>query len=159
LTDEAAERVTEMRRTEGGTIFSDLRGQCDQLRHRMGEVGARAPVVVEEYHKRLRTRVQQLMNVHGAELDQDALAREVAIYAERCDVNEELSRIGSHLDQFDEICTKGADAGRRLDFLAQELLRESNTIGSKANDAEIARHVVEMKAAIDRIKEQVQNVV
>jgi len=82
----------------------------------------------------------------------------VAIFAERCDVNEEVSRLASHLDQFEELCRAPEEAGRKLEFLAQEMLRETNTIGSKASDAAIARHVVEIKAAIDRIKEQVQNV-
>jgi uncharacterized protein (TIGR00255 family) len=99
-----------------------------------------------------------LMNASKLELEADALAREVAIYAERCDVNEELSRLTSHLDQFASICDRGDQAGRTLEFVTQELLREANTIGSKSNDAAIARDVVEIKGRIDRLKEQVQNV-
>lgn len=83
--------------------------------------------------------------------------REVAIFAERCDISEEISRLGSHIDQFAELCQGDGQAGRKLDFIAQELLREVNTIGAKANDATIARSVLDMKALIDRMKEQVQN--
>jgi len=82
----------------------------------------------------------------------------VALYAERCDINEEIARLGSHLDQFEKLCDSRELAGRKLDFLAQELLRETNTIGSKANAAVIAQHIEEIKGAIDRLKEQVQNV-
>jgi uncharacterized protein (TIGR00255 family) len=91
------------------------------------------------------------------DLDKDALAREVALFAERCDIAEEVSRLRSHLKQFNELCDSKEAAGRKLEFLAQELLREANTIGSKANDKGIARHVVEIKGLIDRLKEQVQN--
>jgi len=97
-------------------------------------------------------------SIRLTQLEADALAREVAIYAERCDVNEEVSRLSSHLDQFEQICDRGEQAGRTLDFLSQELLREANTIASKSNDATITRNVVEIKGRIDRLKEQAQNV-
>lgn len=158
ITDEAITRLIEMRRLEGVALERDLAEQCAGIRDRIAQVAERAPVVVEEYHKRLRGRVQQLMDTSSVELDQEALVREVAIFAERCDVNEELSRLASHLDQFAELCAAPEETGRKLDFLAQEMLREANTIGSKASDAVVSRHVVEIKAAIDRIKEQVQNV-
>jgi uncharacterized protein (TIGR00255 family) len=92
------------------------------------------------------------------ELDSDSLMREVAVYAERSDIAEEVNRLGSHLDQFAELCRRDEPVGRTMDFLAQEMLRETNTIGSKSNDAAIARSVVEIKGLIDRVKEQVQNV-
>lgn len=158
VTKIAIDRLIEMRRVEGEALWRDLQEQCAGIRKQLISVAQRAPGVVEEYHKRLRTRVQQLLDSSSAELDKDALAREVAIFAERCDVNEEISRLGSHIDQFLELSKGPEPAGRKLDFLAQEMLREANTIGSKANDAQVARHVVEIKAAIDRIKEQVQNI-
>lgn len=158
VTHEAIDRLLEMRRTEGEALLRDLQGQCRLIRDRLEQVCLRSPAVVEEYGRRLHARVQQLMAASGAALDHDALMREVAIFAERCDINEETSRISSHLDQFEELCAGSEEAGRKLDFLAQEMFREANTIGSKAGDAEIARHVVEIKAAVDRIKEQVQNV-
>ncbi len=86
------------------------------------------------------------------------LIREVAVFAERADVAEEIQRLTTHLDAFEQSCRTGEHAGRKLDFIAQEMLREANTIASKANDATIARHIVEIKGAIDRLKEQVQNV-
>jgi uncharacterized protein (TIGR00255 family) len=158
LTNRAVDALVAMRREEGQSLSRELRELCDSIRDRLGGIRERAPAVVEEYHQRLRSRVQMLMNASKLELEADALAREVAIYAERCDVNEELSRLTSHLDQFASICDRGDQAGRTLEFVTQELLREANTIGSKSNDAAIARDVVEIKGRIDRLKEQVQNV-
>jgi uncharacterized protein (TIGR00255 family) len=158
LTDHAINQLLKMRRAEGEALLLDLQTQCSEIRQRLEQIAAMAPGVVEEYARRLRLRVQQLMTESTLQLEQDALSREVAIYAERCDINEEIARMRSHLDQFTALCEGPEEAGRKLDFLAQELLREANTIGSKANDADIARNVVAIKAAIDRIKEQVQNV-
>jgi len=84
--------------------------------------------------------------------------REVAVFAERADISEEIQRLTTHLDSFEQSCRTGEHAGRKLDFITQEMLREANTIASKANDADIARHIVEIKGSIDRLKEQVQNV-
>ncbi len=158
LTAEALDGLIEMRRTEGKALLEDLQVQCVEIASRLDEITPRAPRVIDEYATRLRARVQQLLATSSVELEQDTLAREVAVFAERCDVNEEIARTRSHLGQFAELCDAPESVGRKLEFLAQELLREANTIGSKANDAEIARHVVEIKAAIDRLKEQVQNV-
>ncbi len=151
------DQLTAMRQREGESLFKDLATHCDAIRVQMKTVADRAPVVIGEYHERLASRVESLMSKGRFELEKDALAREVAIFAERCDISEELVRLGSHVDHFIEICGQRDAVGRRLDFLAQEMLREANTIGSKSNDGEIARCVVEMKAIIDRIKEQVQN--
>ncbi|MFQ5430314.1 MAG: YicC/YloC family endoribonuclease [Phycisphaerae bacterium] len=161
LTEEAIDQLVAMRETEGQALLRDLQHWCGEIRSRAAAIGERAPFVVEEYRRKLKNRVQQLLDGGDGSniaLYQDAVAREVAIYAERCDINEELSRIESHLDQFAALCHAPEEAGRKLDFLTQELLREANTIGSKSGDPEISRQVVEMKAAIDRIKEQVQNV-
>lgn len=158
LTKEAVGRVMEMRRAEGTSLSADLDSQCKVIRSGLAQVAKRCPSIVEEYQRRLTSRVEQLLSGGTIQLDQDVLAREVAIFADRCDVNEEISRLSSHLDQFSQLCEASDDAGRKLDFLAQEMLREANTIGSKANDVQTARHIVEIKAAIDRIKEQVQNV-
>jgi uncharacterized protein (TIGR00255 family) len=98
--------------------------------------------------------------ISKAELQVNAtdLLKEVAVFAERADISEEIQRLTSHLDAFEQACRTGEHAGRKLDFITQEMLREANTIASKANDAQIARHIVEIKGAIDRLKEQVQNV-
>ncbi len=158
LTDGALDSLIDMRRTEGQALRADLDESCEAIRGLLVAIRARAPMVVDEYHERLRARVQTLMSAGKFELEADALAREVAIFAERCDVNEEVSRLSSHLDQFGQVCDRGEQAGRTLDFLAQELLREANTIASKSNDAAITRNVVDIKGRIDRLKEQVQNV-
>jgi uncharacterized protein (TIGR00255 family) len=120
----------------------------------------RAPRVVEEYHQRLRTRIDELLARAELKVDEKDLIREVAIFAERVDVSEETTRLKGHLDQFDNILSEsgGEPAGRTLDFLSQELLREANTITSKSNDVLVSRAIVDVKGAIDRIKEQVQNV-
>lgn len=157
MLDESLKQLAAMRQREGESLFKDLSTHCDAIREQIGMVAKRAPSVVEEYHVRLTSRVESLLSKGKIELEKDALAREVAIYAERCDISEELVRLGAHIDHFIEICGQDEAVGRRLDFLAQEMLREANTIGSKSNDGEIARCVVEMKAIIDRIKEQVQN--
>ena len=114
--------------------------------------------VIADYHDRLKVRVENLLAQAKLKLDEDLLAREVAIYAERSDIAEEVSRLTAHLVQFRECCEKGGPVGRRLDFVTQEMLREANTIGSKSADATIADSVIDIKCAIDRIKEQVQNV-
>ncbi len=154
----AIDALLDMRQNEGLALRSDMMASCEKVRTHLAAIAARTPVVVDEYHDRLRTRVGNLMQKGGFELEAEGLMREVAIYAERCDISEEVTRLGVHLDQFAELCDRSEPVGRTLDFLSQELLREANTIASKSNDAEIARSVVEIKGLIDRLKEQVQNV-
>ncbi len=158
LTERGIDALSTMRREEGRALSVELAGHCDTIRRELGAVAERAPFVVNEYHERLKSRVSTLMQGGGFDLAADGLMREVAIYAERCDITEEISRLRSHLDQFVQLCDRGEQVGRTLDFLAQELLREANTIGSKSNDTAIARAVVQIKSMIDRLKEQVQNV-
>ena len=129
------------------------------IRENLAEVEKLAPLVVEEYRNRLMDRIAVLMKEQSLDLAQESLLSEVSIFAERSDISEELSRLESHLVQFDELLDAREPAGRKLGFLAQEMLREANTIGSKANDALIAQRVVEIKGHIDRIKEQTLNVV
>ncbi len=158
LTERGIDALTAMRRDEGKALSAELHAYCDTIRRELDAVAERAPFVVNEYHERLKSRVGTLLQGGGFELAADGLMREVAIYAERCDITEEISRLRSHLDQFVQLCERGEQVGRTLDFLAQELLREANTIGSKSNDTTIARAVVQIKSMIDRLKEQVQNV-
>jgi len=148
-----------MRKQEGIAIKDDLLKHCAKITEALRQIQTRAPGVVEDYAQRLNQRVTKLLSEAEVELDKSDLAREVAIFAERADINEELSRLDSHLQQFQSVIDGPAHSGRTLEFLAQELLRETNTIGSKANDATIAQLVVEIKGHIDRIKEQVMNVV
>ena len=158
LISQAAISLMEMRACEGQAVQDDLLAQCEQVEASLGQVQRRSPLVVKEYQRRLTERIEGLIGAARIDIDQDYLAREVAVFADRCDINEEISRQNGHLQQFRETCDSDEPVGRKLDFIAQEMLREANTIASKANDSEIARAVVDMKTAVDRIKEQVQNV-
>ncbi|MBU0618463.1 MAG: YicC family protein [Planctomycetes bacterium] len=159
LAETAIDKLLEMRAAEGQTLAEDLKRHCDSILERLEAIRAHAPGMVERYRERLTARIEELIAGSNVRLAEEDLLREVSVYAERSDVNEELSRLGSHLAQFKEAITGSEPAGRKLDFITQEMLREANTIGAKAGDAEVARHVVEIKGAVDRLKEQVQNVV
>lgn len=158
LVKQALDAILDMRQREGEALEADLLAQCDALAAALAAIAGRAPAVPAEYHRKLKERVEELVSTAKVNIDEDTLAREVAIYAERCDIAEEISRLTGHIEQFRETLAADGGSGRKLDFIAQEMLREANTIGSKSNDAEITRRVVEAKTAIDRIKEQVQNV-
>lgn len=160
LLDEACERVIEMRRREGAALAAQLRGLAVEMAARLDRIERRAPEVVVAYRERLRQRVDALLAEVGAALRDEDLIREVAIYADRSDIAEEVIRLKGHLAQFEQVLSPadGRPAGRVLDFLSQEMLREANTIGSKSSDGEITREIVEVKGLIDRIKEQAQNV-
>ncbi|MEM7227857.1 MAG: YicC/YloC family endoribonuclease [Planctomycetota bacterium] len=160
LVAEACDRLVAMRIREGQTLHDDLTKHCEQIGEHLGVVFARVPQIVELYQDRLRQRMESLFAEAGLSVRDEDLVREVAIFAEKSDVAEEISRLKGHLAQFREIIDNDDEepSGRTLDFLSQEMLREANTIGSKSLDVDIARHIVEIKGAIDRIKEQVQNV-
>lgn len=158
LASQAIDALVKMRSTEGRALADDLRRQTQTVRQAMQLVRARAPQVLKEYRDRLRQRIEALIADANVTLAEEALAREVSVYAERSDISEELTRLDSHLEQFEEAMASGEPSGRKLEFIAQEMHREVNTIASKAGDAGIGRHVIEMKGAIDRIKEQVANV-
>jgi uncharacterized protein (TIGR00255 family) len=147
-----------MREREGEQLFKALMGHVTLIGDNLKEIAKRAPAVVEDYHRRLTQRVQQLLAKAELQVSQVDLIKEVAVFAERADIAEEIQRLTSHLDAFEAACRTDEHAGRKLDFITQEMLREANTIASKANDAQIAKHCVEIKGAIDRLKEQVQNV-
>ncbi len=157
LIHRALDGLVAMRELEGEALAADLNEHCATVRELLDGVAQRTPQVVAEYHEKLATRVDELLRQAKLNIDEEALAREVAIFADRCDVAEEIARLGGHLEHFGQALAANQPAGRKLDFIAQEMLREANTIASKANDAEIGRTVVEIKTAIDRIKEQVQN--
>lgn len=154
----ALDRLNEFRVREGEVMARELSQLCDVLEAGMTAVAARAPLVVEEYRVRMQSRIADLLREAGLEVPAVDLVREVGLFADRCDINEELTRLRSHVEQFRGLITEGDSAGRTMEFLCQELNREVNTIGSKANDVEIARCVVECKGSIERIREIVQNV-
>ncbi|MHC5108243.1 MAG: YicC/YloC family endoribonuclease [Planctomycetota bacterium] len=158
LTARACDVLLAMRKTEGVALRDDILQCCVSVREHLADIQSQVPKVLDEYHERLRTKVNTLMQKGGFELEENGLMREIAIYAERCDISEEVTRLNAHLDQFGKLCDSKKPVGRTLDFLSQELLREANTIASKSNDTLIARTVVSIKGLIDRLKEQVQNV-
>jgi len=158
LSRRAIEDFRQMRRTEGAELEADLLKNCAEIRRHIEKIRQRKDLVLQQYHDRLKARVDELMAGVNIKLDPDTLSREIAVFAERCDISEEITRLESHLKQFEENCKTDGQAGRRLDFLGQEMLREANTIASKAADVEIAHCVVDIKCCIDRLKEQAQNV-
>ncbi len=130
----------------------------DHLAAELGHIRERASGVVASYRDRLHDRVRKLLTELDIEIDRSDLIKEVSIFAERSDIAEEVVRLASHLDQFQEIINEPESPGRKLEFLTQEMFREANTIGSKASDVEISRHVVEIKGTLEKIRELVQNV-
>ena len=151
-------KLNEMRDHEGQALLNDLRKNCDFIKVTLDKLEGMTHEVVNRYRDKLESRVNELLASAKLKLDEDTLLREVAVFADKCDINEEISRLNAHLVQFAKICTDEEQVGRRLDFLTQEMLREANTIASKANNAQISQHVVDIKVAIDRLREQVQNV-
>lgn len=154
----ALENLQQMRADEGSAMARDLSLNCRLIAAELEMIEQRAPAVVEAYRQRLSDRVNKLLQEHELDLQPSDIVRELGIFADRSDISEETVRLRSHLEQF-AATTDGQDSnGRKLEFIIQEMLRETNTIGSKANDAQIARHVVEIKTAIERMREMVQNV-
>ncbi|ARA97214.1 YicC/YloC family endoribonuclease [Geobacillus thermodenitrificans] len=153
--DEAARALMAMRQQEGKALVADLRARLHEIEAGVTAIEQRAPLVVEQYRERLARRLREWV---PAAVDEARLLTEVAVFAEKADINEELKRIRSHLMQMADALETDEPVGRKLDFLVQELNREVNTIGAKANDSVIAAQVVEMKSALEKMREQVQNV-
>ena len=158
ISQEALEQLKQMRAVEGGYLEADLKKRCKIIEQDLEQIRARSAVVLQRYAEKLRKRIDELLAHAELKLDEESLVREVAVFADRSDISEEIARLDSHLQQFAQCCQGNDQAGRRLDFISQEMLREANTIASKASDTEIIRFVVDIKCQIDRIKEQVQNV-
>ncbi len=151
----AARQLVAMRVREGKTLAKDVAARLAHLRKLRTELVKRAKLSPIEYRDKLAERLKKLAG--GVQADPEILARELVLFADRTDVTEELTRLGSHLEQATRIMKGDEPCGRQLDFLCQELLREINTTGSKCSDAEIARTVVEFKSVLETIREQVQN--
>ncbi|WP_417396082.1 YicC/YloC family endoribonuclease [Gimesia chilikensis] len=150
--------LTEFRQKEGESAQADLQSSNQTIGEQLETVKQKAPQVVTSYRDRLHQRLTDLLKDQEVELDPDSLIREVSLFADRCDINEEISRLTCHLEQFDTILNSETSQGKKLEFLVQEMFREINTIGSKANDVEISHAVIEMKLAVEKIRENVQNV-
>ncbi len=154
---EALRQADQMKRQEGESLLRDFLERLAALRHELSVIESRKDVVFEEYRKRLRDRMQELMGELA--VDENRLLQEVACMAERADINEEIVRLKSHLDHMEGLLTSREMAdGRRLDFFTQELHREVNTIGCKMSDLDTAQAVVRMKSEVGKLKEQAQNV-
>jgi uncharacterized protein (TIGR00255 family) len=139
-------------------MAADLQRNARTVAVMLQEIERRAPVVVEAYRRRLLERLNTLLADYATSVEPADVVREVGVFADRSDISEEVVRLRSHLEQFESIAGGEESNGRKLEFVIQEMLRETNTIGSKANDAEIAHHVVEIKTALERIREMIQNV-
>jgi uncharacterized protein (TIGR00255 family) len=155
LVKSAAWQLSEMRKAEGEQLALDLKQRLEDLTKITVELEKTAPTVVRQYRERLEKRVSEFVS---GKIDENRILTEVALFADKADISEELTRIQSHIHQFRETLQTSGTIGRKLDFLVQELNREANTIGSKANDGHIAINVVELKSIIEKLKEQVQNI-
>ena len=154
--DQGVEQCIHMRREEGSAIEADFNARLNQLETLGSEIESRAPLVVLDVRERLQKRIEELLG--QGELDESRLAQEVAILAEKSDVTEELIRFKSHVQQFGNLLDASGPRGRQLEFVLQEMHREINTIGSKANDVEIGQIVIQIKTELERFREQLQNV-
>lgn len=154
----ALERIDDMRTREGDALAQELRRRLTSGRRFRDELEVRSLDTLQSYRARLRERLERILREVKVPLDAGRLEHEVALLADRSDVTEELCRLAIHFDQFERLLNLSEPVGRRLDFLLQEIAREANTAGSKSQDAELAHVVVELKAEIERLREQVQNV-
>lgn len=150
--------LARMREGEGRAMADDLRTNNQVIATELAEVERRAPLVSQAYRTRLAERLQSILAEHQVAINPADIIKETSIFAERSDISEETVRLRSHLEQFESIMALPESSGRKLEFLTQEMFREANTIGSKANDLEISRRVIDIKAAIERIREMIQNV-
>lgn len=155
MTD-AMDELIAMREREGERIEKDLIERIEYMKTLAAEIDKRSPQTVAEYRERLYTKIKELLE--DREPDESRILTEVAIFADKIAVNEETVRLGSHFEEFNNIINSGEPAGRKLDFLIQEINREVNTIGSKAQDIEIAKLVVTLKGEIEKLREQIQNI-
>ncbi len=152
----ALDKLNAMRAAEGAKLLADLTARMDKVEELVNGIAERAPSVAEEYRERLNERVRKALESAGADADEGRILNEVAVFADKSNIDEELTRLHSHIAQFRAICTENA-AGRKLDFLVQEFNRETNTICSKSNDLTVTRLGLALKNEIEKIREQVQN--
>jgi len=145
-----------MREREGRALYKDLVKRIKKISGCLGRISELAPEVVKDYKRKLDARIQDI--VKNKAIDEARLEIEVALFAKQCDISEELARAKSHLDGLDKLLKRDDEAGRKLDFILQELNRETNTLGAKANDIKISKLVIEIKSELEKMREQVQNI-
>ncbi|MEZ6056458.1 MAG: YicC/YloC family endoribonuclease [Planctomycetaceae bacterium] len=156
--EDALARLQEFRLHEGTAMQRTLEAECDAVESHLNVIAERAPLIVSESRDKLLERVQTLLKDSGVSVEPNDLIREVSILSDRCDVSEEITRLRCHIDQFRQQFQVSTSPGRKLDFLCQEMFRECNTIGSKANNIDISHRVVDAKTAIEKMREIVQNI-
>ena len=156
VTNKAIENLVEMRKVEGEKIAQDLRIRIQDIEEKVKKISSLSTGLIEEYVVKLNTRIKELLQ--DQEIDEARLAQEVVIYADKCSIEEEVTRLNSHIYQFRELLNGNEAVGKKIDFMIQEMNRETNTIGSKANNLEITNEVINMKTQLENIREQVQNI-
>ena len=152
----AMESLVEMRKKEGIKLAEDLNNRLDNIQEKINELDKFSTGLIEEYVVKLEERLKELLG--ASELDKNRLAQEVVIYADKCSIQEEITRLNSHIKQFKELLKSDEAEGKKMDFIIQEMNRETNTIGSKSNSLEVTNSVIEMKTEIENLREQVQNI-
>lgn len=150
--------LNQMRASEGASMLSSLEADHAEIARHLQAIIELAPRIVDNYRDRLESRISELLSSRGLDIAKVDVLKEVQLFADRTDISEEITRLQSHLQMFNDTVANDQSSGRRLDFVIQEMFRETNTIGSKANDAEIALHVVDIKCAIERMRELIQNI-
>ena len=156
IAESAGQAFNKMRATEGGKLFDDLSGGLSLLSKHVDDIKERSPQIVKEYSEKLREKMHDILGNYP--VDEGRLLNEVAVFADKVDINEELVRMKSHISQMTELIKSDVPVGKKLDFVIQEMNREANTMGSKSSDLEALRTVIEMKSCIEKLREQVQNV-
>lgn len=158
VTKDAINKIIEMKNTEGSKIEQDLLQRIDKIENKIMEISAKSTGLIEEYVVKLEKRIQEILKTE--EIDKSRLAQEVVIYADKCSIEEEITRLKSHIYQFRNLISgnNNETIGKKLDFLIQEMNRETNTIGSKANNLEITNGVIDIKTELEDIREQIQNI-
>ncbi len=154
--EDALSALIKMRQEEGNHLQKDLTERLQGIHQLTRSIQERQPVVLEEYRNRLKEKIKTL--TEGMELDETRMAQETALMADRCDISEEITRLGSHLEQFSKFLKKPEPIGRKMEFITQEINRETNTIGSKSVDFQISQNVIEIKSLLEKIREQLQNI-
>lgn len=154
--DEALEKFLSMREVEGEKLVADMNNRINFIEGKIKEISNFSDGLVEEYIEKLRNRIKELLQTEV--VDEARLAQEIVIYSDKCSIQEELTRLNSHINQFRTLISGSSPIGKKIDFLIQEMNRETNTIGSKANCLDITNRVIEIKTEIENIREQVQNI-
>ncbi len=156
VTNEAVNKIIEMRKIEGQKIAEDLIKRLDEINVKVKRISELSTGLIDEYVVKLSSRIKELLQ--DQEIDENRIAQEVVIYADKCSIQEEVTRLDSHIYQFKNLLNSDEVVGKKLDFLIQEMNRETNTIGSKANNLEITNEVINIKTQLENIREQVQNI-